>query len=142
MTMSAPDGRTLLFEVREGEQHDLWGVAKGYVTAFKLHSSAVKQIVDAVWAKLPPAVFVLPVTVSQDTTLQLRVTEVRHRHTNTYYDTHHNDLQLLFGQADLHDDNLIEVVNGFCKSHDIPIENAPRLAKSVFAGMYPSSISV
>jgi len=76
MTMNAPDGRSLLFEVREGEQHDLWGVAKGYTTAFKLHHGAVKQIVDAIWAKLPPAVFVLPVAVSADETLQLRVTEV------------------------------------------------------------------
>ena len=52
---------------------------------------AVQQIVDAVWAKLPPAVFVLPVARAEGEPLQLRVTA-----------------------ADLEDDNLLDVVSAGC----------------------------
>jgi len=39
MNLAAPDGRSLLVEVREGEQHDLWHTMRGYATAFKLPAS-------------------------------------------------------------------------------------------------------
>ena len=45
-------------------------------------------------------------------------------------------------KADLHGDNLLDVVEGFCKSHDIPADNAARLAKSVYGGMYAAAISI
>jgi len=49
---------------------------------------------------------------------------------------------MLLLKADLHGDNLLNVVDGFCKSHDIPPENARRLAKSVYGGMYAAAITI
>jgi len=80
---------------------------------------AVEQIVNAVWGKLPPAVFVLPVGREGAEALQLRITA-----------------------ADLEKDNLLDVIEGFCTCHDIPAENVPRLAKSVVTGMYAATVAI
>lgn len=67
-----------------------------------LIAKAVQQIVDAVWAKLPPAVFVLPVARAEGEPLQLRVTA-----------------------ADLEEDNLLDVVSAGCCGPSAELLSSP-----------------
>lgn len=63
MPVSAPDGRTLQLEVREGEQHDLMRFVAEWNLAERLPSDTVEQIANAAFARLGNVLVAMPVDV-------------------------------------------------------------------------------
>merc|ERR1711871_1710310 len=55
--VTAPDGRRLVIELRQGEQHDLVQFARDYCVAARLPLDLAGSIADAVAAKLAPVQF-------------------------------------------------------------------------------------
>ena len=60
----APDGRSeLVFDVVDGEQHDLVETAREWALAESVHPGAAVQVADAAFRALPPVIVAFPVDV-------------------------------------------------------------------------------
>jgi hypothetical protein len=70
--IDAPDGRQLNFDVRQGEQHDLIRLVQDYALALKLNIN-VEQLANIVHGKLPAQILELPVDISMQRRIILRV---------------------------------------------------------------------
>ena len=70
--IDAPDGRQLNFDVRQGEQHDLIRLVQDYALALHLNIN-VEQLANIVHGKLPSQIMELPVDISMQRRIILRV---------------------------------------------------------------------
>jgi len=61
--VSAPDGRTVHLEVRDGEQHDLLRLTAEWVAAERIPADTVEQIANAAFSRLGDVLVAMPVDV-------------------------------------------------------------------------------
>ena len=76
MPVSAPDGRTIPLEVRDGEQHDLVRFTAEWVSAERVAADTAEQIAAAALARLGEVLVAMPVDVPGRARLTLHI---RHR---------------------------------------------------------------
>ena len=70
--VDAPDGRKLNFDVRQGEQHDLIRLVQDWALALNLNIN-VEQLANVAHGKLPGQIMELPVDISMQRRIVLRV---------------------------------------------------------------------
>ena len=112
--LTAPDGRTLNFDVRQGEQHDLIQLARDFSLATSMNIDAV-QLANIAHKKLRPQIMELPVDLPASRRIILRVR---------------------------HGDDPQELVEAFCEFLDLPRQNVAPILTAVRKGMNPGAIVV
>mgnify|MGYP005993402829 CR=1 FL=1 len=65
--VDGPDGRKLTFEIREGEQHDIYQTAVQFAAAYKIHNSFAENLANQAHQRLQPQVAEVPVNMGQAT---------------------------------------------------------------------------
>ena len=70
---TAPDGRMLAVELRQGDQHNIAAVMRHWATAVRMPAGVVPQLVAALESKLSPALLKMPVDVPAKAPLMLRI---------------------------------------------------------------------
>jgi hypothetical protein len=70
--VEGPDGRKLTLQIRESEQHDIYGTAAKFAAAYGIHSSFVENLANQAHQRLPPQVSETPVNMGE-TTVPFRV---------------------------------------------------------------------
>lgn len=61
--VDGPDGRKLHFEVRQGEQHDIYDTALQFVNAYGIHNSFAETIANAAHQRMPQQLAEFPVNM-------------------------------------------------------------------------------
>ncbi len=80
--ITAPDGRTLVLQIHDGDQHNFIASLRHWATAVRLKMSAVPQLVNALQPLLGPTLLNLPVDFPGKRKLNLRILKG-----DTLYDT-------------------------------------------------------
>ena len=70
---TAPDGRILQVELRQGDQHNVASAMRHWAAAVRMPSGVVPQLVTALESKLSPALLQMPVDVPAKAPLMLRI---------------------------------------------------------------------
>jgi len=70
--VDGPDGRKLTFEIRQGEQHDIYQTAVQFAAAYKIHNSFAENLANQAHQRLQPQVAEIPINMGQ-TTVPFRV---------------------------------------------------------------------
>jgi len=109
LPVTLPDGRSVKFEVREGDHHDLMGFVATRATVYRIPDGFVYGVANEIHKRLPPEVASLPVNLPG------------------------RNLQLSIRQGD----NIEEAVTAFCELYDLPLENVPQLRQSVMQKLNP-----
>jgi len=109
MPVSLADGRSVQFQVREGDHHDLISFVSVRALVYKIDEGFVYGVANEIHKRLPPEVANIPVNVPGRT------------------------LQLSIRQGD----NLEEAIIVFCELYDLPLENVPNLRQMALQKMNP-----
>eukprot|EP00750_Incisomonas_marina_P000872 INCI10678.1.p1 GENE.INCI10678.1~~INCI10678.1.p1 ORF type:complete len:211 (-),score=39.13 INCI10678.1:166-798(-) len=112
--LDAPDGRKLVLQVRQGQQHDLQTTVRCFVDAVGLPASSVSQIVAAVEQRLPASAVAIPINVPNRRKVDLKVSAST-------------------------PGSVKEEVSEFCKWNQLPDSNVPTLVKSALKGINPNA---
>ncbi len=65
--VDGPDGRKLTFEIREGEQHDIYQTAVQFAAAYKIHNSFSENLANQAHQRLQPQVAEIPINMGEMT---------------------------------------------------------------------------
>lgn len=113
--LDVPDGRTINFDVRQGEQHDLIRLVQDYSLAMRINID-VEQLANIAHKKLPTQIMEVPV----DLPMQRRII-----------------LRVRIG------DEPRELVEAFCEFFDIdPVFAGTNILSAVYRGLNPGAIVV
>ena len=113
--LDVPDGRTMNFDVRQGEQHDLIRLVQDYSLAMKINID-VEQLANIAHKKLPSQIMSIPVDLPMSRRIILRVRD---------------------------GDEPRELVEAFCEFFDLDVESAgTNILTAVYKGLHPGAIVV
>ena len=113
--LDVPDGRTINFDVRQGEQHDLIRLVQDYSLAMRINID-VEQLANIAHKKLPTQIMEVPVDLAMQRRIVLRVRQ---------------------------GDEPRELVEAFCEFFDIDPEHAgANILGAVYRGLNPGAIVV
>jgi hypothetical protein len=117
LPLDAPDGRKLILEVRQGQQHDLETTVRCFVEAVGLSLNSIRQIIGAIEQRLPQALVQLPVAIPNRRKISLSVA--------------HDTVP-----------SIREEVAQFCRWNQLPDMNVPNLVRAALKGVNPNSFQL
>jgi hypothetical protein len=113
--LDVPDGRSINFDVRQGEQHDLIRLVQDYSLAMRINID-VEQLANIAHKKLKQQIMEIPVDLPMQRRIILRVR---------------------------HGDEPRELVEAFCEFFDIdPVHAGTNILAAVYRGLHPGAIVV
>ena len=122
LPVTAPDGRSLVLEVREGDQHgDLPRFVERWCIAERVPRSTAAQVTAAVRARLDEVLGTVKVTFPLGAAGRLAV----------FLEVRTTDPE-----------KVTETVRAFCEMHDLGIEAVPGVVRSVLARLDPGAVLV
>ena len=111
--VGVPDGRSVVLDIRRGEQHDIKQTVRDFVAAHHLGDATLTNgLIDIVEQRLPKAVMRMEVPVGGKRTLELRICE---------------------------GDNVKEEITLFLQVYRVPMENLERLTHAALANMHQNA---